>query len=65
MKTPGFLARWRAFRRLWAGPSAPFIHRHDPALQRRLQRRAARSAFLSNQLPGQRLLTGPHFGDTQ
>lgn len=58
------LASWLAYRRLFAGP-ALFQHRHDPELQRAIQRRAAREAWLSDLPAGERRLAQPTYGDIQ
>lgn len=59
------LRTWRLFRRvLGRGPEA-FTHHHDPARIQARQRAAAREAFLSQLSPGQRVLAGPDYGDTQ
>lgn len=57
--------RLRAFWRIVRGEPEAFIHRNDPARIAAEQRAAARAAFLSQLSPGQRVLAGPDFGDTQ
>lgn len=57
--------RLRAFWRIVRGQPEAFVHRNDPARIRAEQRAAAREAFLSKLSPGQRVLAGPDYGDTQ